>query len=133
MGLLDRLRGAPGDEVPAEATLLWLAPTNKAARMEGKRNVPYVLRLRVMPPDTDAYELEHETVVPHDRLPMNGDTLQVRISPHDPTRIEIDWNAQPKLADRALASADAARRGDAAGAAEALGFTPVDDERQSER
>jgi hypothetical protein len=132
MGLLDRLRGAPGDEVSATATLLWLAPTAKA-RMDGKRNVPYVLRLRVMPATGDAYELEHETVVPHDRTPLNGDTLQVRISPHDPTRIEIDWDAQPKLADRALASADAARRGDAAGAAESLGFTPVDDERQSER
>lgn len=117
MGFLDRLRSGPGGDVPAVGTVMWLAPTEK-----GRPGAPHVMRLRVMPAHGEAYELEHETVVPTDRLPANGDTLQLRVSPHDPTRIEVDWSAQATRAGRT-----------ATGAAEALGFGPVDDERQSDR
>ena len=53
--------------------------------------------------------------------------LAVELSRSDRERLRIDWDAAPDLAARARASAAAAQRGDAAGAAEALGFTVRED------
>lgn len=75
-----------------------------------------------MPSDGEAYEIEHETAVPHERVPVNGDILRVRVSPHAPTSIEIDWSAQPMPAGRAATGDD-----------EALHLGPLDGERQSDR
>ncbi len=72
-----------------------MAPTAKAARQEGKRDVEYEFRLRV------------------------------------------EWNRVTAAADRFRPAAGAAQRGDAAAAAEALGFElrapPGADEREPNR
>ena len=75
------------------------------------------------------YTVKLTDTVPHDRVPMLGNSVPVTVSQSDPQRIEIDWKHAPSIVDMARASADAARRGDSAGAARALGFEPtvVDD------
>ena len=110
------------DGVAADATVLALAPTEKAARQEGKRNVDYELRLRVGPPGRDPYDVVLATKVPWDKTPLVGGVLPVTVSASDPGRVEVRWDDAPSLTEAALASGEAARRGDVAGAAEALGF-----------
>ena len=61
------------------------------------------------------------------KTPLLGDVIPVIVSGSDPNRLRIDWEAIPDVAQRGLASAAAAQRGDAAGAAEALGFTLRDE------
>jgi len=111
------------DGVGGEAEVVAMAPTAKAARQEGKRDVEYDLRLRVELPDGGTAEVDHATRVPALKLPTIGQRLPVTVSPEDPTRLRIEWDDTPDVTDRAHASAEAAQRGDAAGAAEALGFT----------
>src|SRR4051794_26651938 len=99
-----------------------MAPTAKAARQEGKRNVDYEFLLRVTLPGRAAYEVPHTEKVPWDRTPVMGQMLAVTVSQSDPDRLQIDWDHPANLVDSAQASAEAALRGDSAGAAEALGF-----------
>lgn len=119
MGLFSR---GIKDGVPAQATVLEMAPTAKAARQEGKRNVDYEFRLRVEPATGEAYEVVHTEQVPWDRTPLVGSTVALTVSASDPQRLRIDWDRVPNIVDAARASADAAKRGDSAGAAQALGF-----------
>jgi hypothetical protein len=119
VGLFDR---GIKDGVAAEAAVVEMGPTAKAARQEGKRNVDYEFRLRVTVPGRAPYEVSHTERVPWDRTPLIGTTIPVTVSASDPERLQIEWDRAPNLVDAARASADAAKRGDAAGAAEALGF-----------
>ena len=120
MGLFGRDRIK--DPVAGEAKLLELAPTPKGARQTGRLDVEFRLRLAVTVPAHAPYETELTDTVPHAKVPLLGDRLPVTVSAGDPQRLRIDWDAAPDLAERARASAGAAQRGDAAGAAEALGF-----------
>jgi hypothetical protein len=115
------------DGVAAQAEVVRMAPTGKGARQEGKRNVDYEFLLRVTLPGRAAYEVEHVEQVPWDRMPHMGQTLAVTVSASDPDRLKIDWDNAPNVVDAAQASAEAALRGDAAGAAEAFGFEPRDE------
>jgi hypothetical protein len=108
-------RGPSGEE--AQAKVLAMGPTAKGARQTGKLNVEYEFTL-----DVGGRELAHTCVVPHDRMPLLGDTIPVRVS-EDGVE-SIDFDRMPSLADRALASAAAAKSGDQDAAARALGFTP---------
>jgi hypothetical protein len=110
------------DPVAGEAKVLELAPTRKGARQSGRLDVEFRLRLAVTAPGHGTYEVERTDAVPHAKVPLLGDRLPVTVSGSDPQRLRIDWDAAPDLATRARASAAAAQRGDAAGAAEALGF-----------
>lgn len=122
MGLLGRLRGGIADPVEGQAEILSMAPTAKSARQAGKLDVDYLFRLRVTAPGLAAYEADHECRVPHERMPVTGHLVPVTVSAADPERLRIEFDRIPRIADRAMASAHAARRGDVAGAAEALGF-----------
>jgi hypothetical protein len=77
-------------------------------------------------PDGVSADVSHTTDVPAGKLPFPGQYLPVTVSESDPARMRVEWDDAPEAADRARASADAAERGDAAGAAEALGFTLLD-------
>jgi hypothetical protein len=117
---LFRKRGA-GEFVDAQAKVVAMGPTPKGARQTGKLNVEYEFTLEL----DGGRQAQHTCVVPHDRMPLLGDTLPVRLAEGDVK--EIDFERMPSLAERAMASAAAAQRGDQAGAARALGFTPRDD------
>jgi hypothetical protein len=122
VGLFGRRGKLPDDAVESHAKVVSMGPTPKGARQTGKLDVEYAFRLAL----DSGGEVDHTCVVPHDRMPLIGDSLPVRVSPSDPTALAIDFSRVPSLADRARASADAAQRGDGAGAARALGFTPRD-------
>lgn len=113
------------DGVEAEAEVLKMAPTAKAARQEGKRNVDYEFRLRVEGP-AGAEEVDHTTTVPWRKLPAAGQRLPVTVSASDPRKLRIEWDKLPDTADRFRAAAAAAEEGDPAAAARALGFEPKD-------
>ena len=100
-----------------------MTPTATAARQEGKRDVEYDLRLRVTFPDGASADVPHTAKVPAAKLPFPGQRLPVTFSAADLSRLRIEWDDAPDAADRARASAEAAERGDASAAAEALGFT----------
>jgi hypothetical protein len=116
---LFRRRGGD-DLVAAQAKVVAMGPTPKGARQTGKLDVEYEFTLAL----DGGRQVEHTCVVPHDRMPLLGDTLPVRLAESDVR--EIDFERVPSLAERAMASATAAQRGDQAGAARALGFTPRD-------
>jgi hypothetical protein len=97
------------------ARILELGPTEKGARQTRKRDVEYRFVLEL-----DGRRLEHVEKLPAAKTPLRGDSVPVKGTRKG---LRIDWNHVPDLADRALASAAAARDGDAAGAAAALGFT----------
>ena len=122
MGWLDRNRIK--DPVRGEARVLEMGPTAKGARQTGRLDVECRFRLEVTVPGRPPYELEHEERVPHAKSPVLGDALRVTVSQADPSRLRIDWDAAPDIADRARAAAAAAKQGDAAAAAEAFGFKP---------
>ena len=125
MGLLGRNRIKDAER--ATARVLEMGPTAAAARQTNKLDVEYRFRLEVTPAGCIPYEVEHEEKVPHAKMPIRGDVLAVELSRTDRERLRIDWDAAPDLAARARASAAAAQRGDAAGAAKALGFTVRED------
>jgi hypothetical protein len=121
------------DGVQAEATVLTMAPTAKAARQTAKRDVDYAFALAVRAPDGIVAEVEHTCRVPHDKLPTVGLRIPVTVAAGDATQLRIDFDRMPSLADRALASAQAAQRGDTSGAAEALGYRLADPPRDDTR
>jgi hypothetical protein len=94
-----------------------MGPTAKGARQTGKLNVEYEFTLSV-----DGRQVQHTCVVPHDRMPLLGDTIPVGMAGDEVGK--IDFDRMPSLADRARASAAAAQKGDQDAAARALGFTP---------
>ena len=110
------------DGVAAQARLTGLEATRRGAGQTGKRNVEMVLHLEVEIPGAAPVSVDHVETVPHEKSPIVGDRIPVTVSAADPSRLTIDWDAMPDLAARATASVAAARRGDSAGAAEALGF-----------
>jgi hypothetical protein len=116
------------DGVPAEGKVVALTPTRLGAMQSEKRNVKMNLTLEVSSAAFGPVQIEHVDTVPHAKTPLVGDTLPVTVSTADPSNLKIDWDAAPDLSARALASADAARRGDTKGAAEALGFTLEEDD-----
>jgi hypothetical protein len=115
------------DPVRGEARVLEMGPTAKGARQTGRLDVEYRFRLEVTVPGRRPYELEHEERVPHARSPVLGGALPVTVSQANPSNLRIDWHAAPDIAGRARAAAAAAKRGDAAAAAKAFGFTPRDE------
>jgi hypothetical protein len=116
VGLFGRKR-RPDDAVEDEAKVLAMGPTPKGARQTGKLDVEYRFTLAVQ-----GREVEHTTVVPHDRMPLLGGTVPVLVSRTEPERLTIVFDRIPSLAERSRASAAAAQEGDSAGAAQALGF-----------
>ena len=100
------------ETVPAEGEILVMAPTRKAARQTGKRNVDFVYRLRVSAPGREPFEVETTERTPYDRLPAMGQTLPLRVDAEDHARVEIDWDGVKGVAERAREAADAALRGD---------------------
>ena len=100
-----------------------MAPTAKAARQEGKRDVEYELRLRVHLADGGTAEVEHTTEVPALKVPSPGQRVPVTVSAADPAGCGSSGMACPTWPTAPGPRATRRRRGDAAGAAEALGFT----------
>jgi hypothetical protein len=117
-------RGRIKDGVRGEAKVLELGPTAKGARQTEKRDVDYRFKLEV-----SGQTVEHVERMPALKAPLVGNVIPVTVSASDPSRLRIEWDSVPDIADRARASAAAARAGDAAGAAEALGFTLRDEQR----
>ena len=107
--------------VRAEARILSLGPTARGARHTAARDIEYELRLAVTAPG-DSYETEFVTKVPYAKSPLVGDTIPIEVDPEQRAITRIVFGEMPNLEDRARASAAAAQAGDAAGAAEALGF-----------
>ena len=120
MGLFGRTKIRDG--VQADATVVTMAPTAKAARQQGKRDIDYAFRLAVRRPNGAVVEVDHVCRVPHDRMPTLGLELPVTVSATDPENLRIDFDRMPSFAERATAAADAAQRGDTSAAAEALGY-----------
>jgi hypothetical protein len=125
MGWLGRNRIE--DPVRGTARVKEMGPTATGARRTERLDVEHRFRVEVSVPGRRPYDLEHTERVPHRKSPVLGDLLPVTVSQADPSRMRIDWDAAPDLADRARAAAAAATRGDAAAAAEAFGFRPRDE------
>ena len=121
MGLFGRRDKPAKDAVERSARVIAMGPTAKGARQTGKLDVEYEFTL-----DVGGRETKHTCTVPHDRMPLLGDSLPVLVSESEPDRLSIDFDRVPSIADRARASAEAAQKGDAEGAARALGFEPRD-------
>jgi hypothetical protein len=100
-----------------------MALTAKAARQTGKLDLDYEFTLALTLPSGSTVDVRHTCKVPHDRMPWQGQTVPLRVSPSEPEKLTIEFDRVPSVVDRARASAKAAQAGDAAGAAEALGFT----------
>jgi hypothetical protein len=113
-------RGRINDAVRGQAKVLELGPTAKGARQTETRDVEYRFKLEV-----SGRTVEHIEQMPALKAPLVGDVLPVTVGAD---RLRIEWDEVPGIADRARASAAAARAGDAAGAAEALGFTLRDEQ-----
>ncbi len=109
------------------AQVLEMGPSARGARQTSKLDVEYRFGLKVSVPGQDDYVVEHTETVPHAKSPALGNVVPVSVSAKDRKKLQIVWSGVPDLADRARASAAAAQRGDAAGAAEALGFTLRDE------
>jgi hypothetical protein len=134
VGFFSRRRGGlPDDAVEAEAKVLAMGPTARAARQTGKLDVEYAFTLAVQASVAagPAREVELTCVVPHERMPLVGQAVPIRASAAEPTRVEIDFDRVPSLAERATASARAAQEGDPGAAARALGFTPREPDEKS--
>ena len=114
-------RGRIKDGVRGAAKVLELGPTERAARQTETRDVEYRFVLEV-----DGRRVEHVEQLPALKAPLIGDVLPVTVGSE---RLRIEWGEVPEIADRARASAAAARAGDSAAAAAALGFTPRDEQR----
>jgi hypothetical protein len=125
---MDLFRRGIEDPVAAEARVTGLAPTAKAARQDGKRDIEYELDLEVTASGHGVYAVSVTDKVPYEKTPIVGQTVPVTVSEADSRRVEIDWDRAPDLAARMLASGDAAKGGDAAEAARALGFELKDPE-----
>jgi hypothetical protein len=108
-------RGRIKDGAREQARVLELGPTARGARQTAKRDVEHRFVLEI-----DGRRVEHVEPVPALKAPLLGDVLPVTVGGD---RVRIEWAEVPDIADRARASAAAARDGDAAGAAAALGFT----------
>ena len=114
-------RGRIKDGVRGEAKVLELGPTARGARQTEKRDVEYRFVL-----DVSGRRVEHIEQLPALKAPLVGDVLPVTVGSE---RLRIEWADVPEIADRARASAAAARAGDSAGAAAALGFTLRDEQK----
>jgi hypothetical protein len=108
-------RGRIKDGTRDTAKVVELGPTARGARQTEKRDVEYRFVLEV-----GGRRVEHVEQMPALKAPLIGDVLPVTVGAD---RLRIEWSEVPDVADRARASAAAARDGDAAGAAAALGFT----------
>ena len=104
------------NKVKATAQVLELGPTPKGARQTEKRDVEY----RFLLDFGGGAQREHVETMPALKAPLRGDTVPVLIGG---TKLRIDWDNVPDIADRARASAAASQAGDPAAAAAALGFT----------
>jgi hypothetical protein len=124
MGLFGRKRST---RVEGRGVVVGLAPTERGARQVGKRDVEHTVRLRVEAAGRPTGEVDVVDDVPSAKTPLLGDVLAVEVDPDDPNDVRIDWDRAPDLVTRSMGSAAAVRRGDVAGAAEALGFTLRDD------
>ena len=60
--------------------------------------------------------------VPWDRTPLVGDRIPIDVDVAQRNVVGVIWDEVPSLTARSLVSAEAARDGDTAGAASALGF-----------
>lgn len=123
MGFLRR-----GDErsVTADAEILAMATTRRGARETGRRDGELVLELRLWLDGVGrgpAPVLTHACRVPWDKTPRLGQRVPIVLPDGDTARLRVVWDRVPSLTASALAAGDAARRGDAAGAASALGFS----------
>ena len=116
----------PRDGVEAEARVVRMAPTAKAARRPDKLDVEYEFHLAIDVPGRGVVEADVVEVVPHRKLVAIGQRIPVVVSSSEPTHVAIDFGKMPDAGDRAAAAAAAAERGDSAAVAEALGFTLAD-------
>lgn len=108
--------------VPAQARIVEMGPTAKGARQTNAHSTEFRFRLAVTTSEGSTFETDHVCKVPDAKMPLPNDTLPVEIDPDQRSVLRIDFDAMPDLAARARASAAAAKQGDSAGAAEALGY-----------
>src|SRR4051812_32701766 len=106
----------------AQARILEMAPTPKGARRTGARNVEYRFILAVTGDDGGSFDAEHVCKVPALKMPLPNDTLPVDVDAGARRVKRIRFDEMPDIAERALASAQAAQAGDNAAAARALGY-----------
>ena len=116
-----RLSGR-ADVVGTTAELLELAPTARGGRETGRRDVQQSLKLLVELPGAGPVRVTLVTRLPRDRTPLVGDRVPVEVDLAPRKIVSALWDEMPSLAARSLASAEAARNGDSAGAASAFGF-----------
>jgi hypothetical protein len=114
------------EAVRTAAVLLAIAATVRGYRETGRRSVQQSLELLVDLPGTGPVRMNLVTRVPWDRTPLVGDRIPIEVTQRKVVRVL--WDEMPSLTARSRASAEAARNGDMAGAARALGFELEDPE-----
>jgi hypothetical protein len=116
------------DAVRTTAELLAIAATARGYRETGRRNVEQSLELLVDLPGTGPVRMNLVARVPWDRTPLVGDRIPLDVDVAQRKVVRVTWDEMPSLTARSRASAEAARNGDTAGAARALGFELKDPE-----
>jgi hypothetical protein len=99
-----------------------IAATARGSREVGRRNVEQSLEMLVDLPGTDSVRMSVVARVPWDRTPLVGDRIPIDVNVAQRKVVGVIWDEMPSLTARSLMSAEAARNGDTAGAASALGF-----------
>jgi hypothetical protein len=110
------------DAIRTTAELLEIAPTARGYRETGRRDVQQSLKLLVALPGSAPARVTLVTRVPWDRTPLVGYSIPVTVDVAHRKLVRVLWAEMPSLTARSLASAEAARSGDATGAARVLGF-----------
>jgi hypothetical protein len=110
------------ETVRTTGELLAIAATARGSREVGRRNVELSLELLVDLPGTDSVRMNLVARVPWDRTPLVGDRIPIDVDAAQRKVVGVIWDEMPSLTARSRMSAEAARNGDTAGAASALGF-----------
>jgi hypothetical protein len=115
------------EAVRTTAELLAISATARGYRETGRRNVEQSLELLVDLPGTGPVRMNLVARVPWDRTPLVGDRIPIDVAQRKV--VGVIWDEMPSLTARSLASAQAARNGDAPATARALGFELADPEK----
>lgn len=145
MGLLDRIGDAPviTDGVDGRAEVLEKELTRLGAHQTEKLNRPWKLRLSVIIPGAEPYEVEYVCTIPWDKMPRTGHTVPVTVSKSHPDRLRIEWDEVESLTEAARQAQQLVEAGDLEGAAAAMGlrrggggtgrFAPAEAQQTAER
>ena len=122
MGLLDRHTrdSSIEDGVAGEAKVLEKELSRAGSQPEETRDRIWKLRLAVVTPAAEPYEVEHTCTIPWDRVPRTGESVPVTVSRSHPERLRVEWDQAGSLTESAKLAKRLVEAGDLHAAAAAM-------------